>query len=41
MSRITEIDGVAVTLFDGFPIPLPDALLGLWEAEAEVRAHPA
>jgi len=24
MSRITKMDGVAVTLFDGFPLPLPD-----------------
>lgn len=24
VSRITEFDGVAVTLFDGFPLPLPE-----------------
>ena len=41
MSRITVIDGVAVTLFDGLPASASRRTVGLWEPEAEVPTHPA
>jgi hypothetical protein len=41
VSRITVIDGVAVTLFDGLPASASRRTVGLWEPEAEVPTHPA